>query len=113
MGMGRARLLSWSMLGAAFFFTALCLLDFPKPWVDDLFFCGAGFNLANGGDFSNPLIVRQNYPSHYYYVFPPLHSYAIAGWVHLFGISTVSLLAFQAVTYTIIACSTIAILRRH
>ncbi|HSY17984.1 MAG TPA: hypothetical protein VK815_06600 [Candidatus Acidoferrales bacterium] len=98
---------------AAVFFTGLGCLGFPRPMMDDLFFTGAGLNLAAGGDFSNPLLARQDFPGTLYFLHPPLHSYAIAGWLKIFGVSTASLLAFQAVMYVLICWSTICILRKH
>jgi hypothetical protein len=101
------------LLVSILFFGTLWLLDFPKPFVDDLFFCGAGLNLADGGDFSNPLIERQHFPSHFFFAQPPIHSYAIAGWMKLFGIGARSLTGFQNLMYLLAALATIAILRRH
>src|ERR1700733_9912956 len=95
------------------FFAALWSLDFPKPFIDDLFYCGAGLNLAAGGDFSNPLLARQNFPNHFFFVYPPVHSYAIAGWMKIFGIGARSLTAFQNLMYLTTALATLAILRRH
>jgi heme/copper-type cytochrome/quinol oxidase subunit 2 len=74
---------------------------------------GAALNLASGGDFSNPLIVRQEFPSHYYFVYPPLHSYVFAGWFKLFGISAASVTAFPILCCFVISAATILILRRH
>lgn len=102
-----------SILGAVVFFFGLWLLDFPKPMTDDLFYCGAALNLAGGGDFSNPLLARQEFPSHFYFVYPPVHSYALAGWLKVFGISAASMTGFPIVMYLAMAVATIAILRRH
>jgi hypothetical protein len=98
---------------ALFFFAALWSLDFPKPFVDDLFYCGAGLNLAAGGDFSNPLLDRQHFPGHFFFVYPPLHAYAIAGWMKMFGIGARSLTGFQNAMYLLTALATMAVLRRH
>ena len=95
------------------FFGLLWMLDFPKPMVDDLMMCGAGLNLAGGGDFSNPLIVRQQMPGHFFFVYPPVHPHTVAGWVKVFGISTASLTAFQLMTYLATAIATVMLLRRH
>jgi hypothetical protein len=89
------------------------MLDFPKPMVDDLMMCGAGLNLAGGGDFSNPLIVRQQMPAHLFFVYPPVHPHTVAGWVKVFGISSASLTAFQLMTYLATAIATVMLLRRH
>jgi len=98
---------------ALFFFAGLGLLGFPRPMMDDLFFIGAGLNLASGGDFSNPLLARQGFPGSLYFVHPPLHSYALAGWLKIFGISTGSLLAFQMVMYVLVCWAAIWILRKY
>ncbi len=102
-----------SVWGALVFFLILWKLDFPKPMWDDLFYTGAGLNMAQGGDFSNPLLARQQFPSHYFYVYPPLHAYAVYWWVSVWGISAASLLAFQNLMYFIIAWMMIILLRRH
>ncbi len=101
------------MLAAFCFFAFLWALGFPQPMIDDLFYSGAALNLANGGDFSNPLLARQGFPSHFFFVYPPLHSYVLAAWLKLIGISAASMTAFPIVMYLIISVSTIAILRRH
>src|SRR5277367_424148 len=101
------------LVASLFFFATLWSLDFPKPYIDDLFYCGAGLNLAGGGDFSNPLLERQHFPSHYFFLYPPIHSYAIAGWMKMFGIGARSLTGFQNLMYFLTAATTIAILRRH
>lgn len=110
---GKRRCGSLSLVFAGLFFGALLLLDFPKPQLDDLFFVGAGLNLAQGGDFANPLLERQQFPSHFYFVHPPLYSYALAGWLKVFGISTVSFLVFQHLLYLLICGATIFLLRTY
>ncbi|MDB6067198.1 MAG: hypothetical protein JWR26_3406 [Pedosphaera sp.] len=109
----RPSLIPLSLVGAFAFFAILWVLDFPKPWIDDLFYCGAALNLAGGGDFSNPLLARQEFPSHFYFVHPPFYTYALSGWFKIFGISAASATGFQIVLYLVIAAATIAILRRH
>src|SRR5882757_2520296 len=103
---------AWSILGALIFFVILWKMDFPKPIGDDLFYTGAALNMAEGGDFSNPLLARQEFPSHYFFVYLPVHSYALYGWLSIFGISTASLLAFQNLMYFIMAATMIVLLRR-
>jgi hypothetical protein len=104
---------SWPALGALLFFILLWRMDFPKPMWDDLFYNGAALNMASGGDFSNPFLARQGFPSHYFFVYPPLHSYAVYGWLSVWGVSAASLLAFQNLMYFIIAWMMIILLRRH
>ncbi|MDB6067199.1 MAG: hypothetical protein JWR26_3407 [Pedosphaera sp.] len=102
-----------ALMGAIVFFGLLWLLDFPKPGYDDLFSTGAALNLAEGGDFSSPLIARQEFPGHFYYVHPPLYSYTLAGWLKVLGISAAAATGFQMLMFIIIAAATIAILRRY
>jgi hypothetical protein len=102
-----------AIFGALALFIVLWLLDFPKPMVDDLFYTGAGVNLAQGGDLSNPLLARQGFPSHFFFVYPPLHSYLLGSWLKIFGINALSMTAFPMFMYFIAAASAIAILRRH
>ncbi len=104
---------SLSLLGVLFLFGILWCSDFPKPIYDDLFYLGASVNLARGGDLANPLLARQEFPSHFFFVYPPLHSYAVAGWLKLFGISADSVTAFPLLMQCVIAAATIAILRKH
>jgi len=88
-------------------------MDFPKPGSDDLFYLGASLNLADGGDFSNPLIVRQEFPSHFFFVYPPLHSFALAGWLKMFGINSAAMTAYAIFSCLVVSIATIFILRRH
>jgi hypothetical protein len=102
-----------SVFGAGVLFACLWMLGFPTPFVDDLALVGAALNMAAGGDFSNPLMTRQGFPSHYFFIQLPTHSYVLTGWLKIFGISTASLTAFQMTMYFLTAAATIAILRRH
>jgi hypothetical protein len=101
-----------SLAGALALFLLLWRMDFPKPFFDDLFYVGAGINLASGGDLSNPMLVRQGFASHYFFVYPPLHSYALAGWLKAFGVSAAALTGFQMLAYVVTAAATIGILRQ-
>jgi hypothetical protein len=103
----------YSIVGVVVLFAILWRLDFPKPESDDLFYLGAGLNIARGGDLSNPLIARQEFPSHYFFVYPPLHSYALGGWLKFFGISAGSMTAYTIVNCLIITIATIIVLRRY
>src|SRR5881409_235869 len=101
-------LLTWT----AAYCLMLWLLDFPKPMVDDLAYCGAACNLAQGGDYSNPWLLRYHLPGHLFLVYPPLHSFALAGWLKLFGISARSMTAFPVTMCFVTASSTAALLWR-
>lgn len=61
-----------ALFGALAFFLILWRLDFPKPMVDDLFYNGAALHMADGGDFSNPFLIRQGFPNHFFYVHSPI-----------------------------------------
>jgi hypothetical protein len=93
------------------FFGFLWWLDFPKPFIDDLFFCGTALNMAGGGELTNPLLAWH--PGEPFYFQPPVHSYVLAGWLRLFGISAGSLTGFQAVMYLCLTIAVIAILYRY
>src|SRR5208283_4171360 len=93
------------------FFGFLWLLDFPKPFIDDLFYCGAALNMAGGGDLSNPLLAW--YPGQLFFYAPPVHSYVLAGWLKFFGISAAALTGFQVTMYFSMAAAVIAILRKN
>ena len=103
----------WSMVGGLIFFWLLWIWDFPHPMCDDLFYSGAGLNLASGGDLSNPLLVRQHFPWHLFLIYPPVHSYVLAGWLRILGVSAATMTGFQILNYCIISTSTIVYLRRQ
>ncbi len=112
-GAGVWRCFPASLAFAVLLFGTLFLLDFPKPGLDDLFFVGTSLNLAQGGDYSNPLLERQQFPSHFYFAHPPTYSYAMAGWLKIFGASASSMLGFQLLMYLLICAATIVLLRRN
>ncbi len=109
----RSRRFPLSLVFAVVLFGLLFRMDFPKPTLDDLFFVGASLHLAEGGDFSNPMVERQGYPSHYYFGHPPTFSYALAGWLKLVGISSASMLSFELLLYLLICGSLIGLLRQY
>lgn len=80
---------------------------------DDLFYSGAGLNLASGGDLSNPLLARQHFAGHLFLIYPPVHSYALAGWLKILGISAATMTGFQILMCFVIAAATISYLRRQ
>jgi hypothetical protein len=102
-----------ALFGALAFFIILWGLDFPKPMVDDLFYNGAALHMADGGDFSNPFLLRQGFPNHFFYVYPPLQSYAVYWWVSVWGVTAASLLAFQNLMYFFVAAAMIVLLHRQ
>jgi hypothetical protein len=101
------------LVAALLFYFFLWLLDFPKPMIDDLFYSGAGFNMAGGGDFSNPFVSRYFPGQHFFFVYPPVYSYLLAGWLKIFGVSAAAATGFQVLMYFITTVAVIAILRRN
>ncbi len=100
-------------LWAFAFCAALWRLGYPRPMVDDLFYCGAGLNLAAGGDFSNPFLARLQFQSHYFFAYPPTHSYAVFAWLKLWGTSAASMTGLVIGMYFLASAATVAILRKH
>ncbi|MFB2833817.1 glycosyltransferase family 39 protein [Floridanema evergladense] len=95
------------------FWTVLFLFRYPLPHEDDLFFIGAAINLAKGGEFTNPLLEAWNsvFSSGKFYYHPPFHSFTLAAWLKLAGISTTSLLFFQYLCYNIFSLCLALLLR--
>lgn len=90
--------------------TGLTLWAFgwPRAHIDDLFFSGTAIELARGGIFTNPWLASwltdldtvKNYSQ------PTFLPYALAGWLKLCGISTLSLTAFHMAVQTLL-CLTV------
>ena len=81
--------------------------------IDDLFYSGAGMNMAHGGDFSNPYITRYFPNDHFFFFYPPVYSYVLAGWLKLFGLSAMSATGYQVVTYLLMSLAVMAVIRRN
>jgi len=78
-----------------------------------LYYVGAALHMADGGDFSNPLIARQAYPGlHHYFGHPPLYSYVLAGWLKIFGVSASALRGFQLLMYLLVSWFTLEVFRK-
>ncbi len=97
---------------SAAIFAALWLTDHPKPMWDDLFFFGASHNLAQGGDCSNPMIVRQEFPSPYFFTYPPISVQILGTWLRVAGTSACSVTGFFAMLYFGISSLSIFAFRR-
>ncbi|MEC4867494.1 MAG: hypothetical protein SAJ11_15580, partial [Jaaginema sp. PMC 1078.18] len=96
------------------FWLILYSLGYPLPYPDDLFFTGAAINLAKGGDFVNPLLSQWSVQTaERFFVQPPFHSYVLAAWLSLVGISTQSLLFFQCLCYITFSIFVALILRQY
>ncbi|HEY8965997.1 MAG TPA: hypothetical protein VIM58_06115 [Candidatus Methylacidiphilales bacterium] len=100
-------------LGVALVILGL-LRGYPMPYPDDLFFIGAGLELARGGPLENPLIQgwMSQFGTHAFFVQPPFYAYEIAAWVRLWGVSALSLAAFQAAALLVGVFFWCAFLRR-
>ena len=101
--------------GSLLFFVVIWRLDFPSPHVDDLFHIGAGINLASGGDYSNPLLVRQeqDFGTRYFFSYPPVHSFLLALWLKVFGITAWSMAGFFCAAMWISSASAAVVLKRN
>jgi hypothetical protein len=80
------------------------LRGYPAPFIDDLFFTGAAFNLALHGVFSNPYCpsLAALDSKGMFLAYMPLHSYVLAGWLKLFGLGFVSLSLFSTLTSALV-----------
>ncbi len=92
----------------------LWALGAPWPSPDDVFYIGAAMNLAGGGPLENPFIAPWMAPLHTtrFFVHPPLPSYALAAWLKAFGVSGLSLHAFQWAACAVSVVALDALLRR-
>ncbi|HEY9850412.1 MAG TPA: glycosyltransferase family 39 protein [Leptolyngbyaceae cyanobacterium] len=95
------------------FWTVLFFLGYPLPGIDDIFFTGSAINLAQGGEFTNPYLEAWNsaLSSGKYYFQPPFHSYTLAAWLKIAGVSTTSLRLFQYLCYNLFSLSCALLLR--
>ena len=86
----------------------------PWPETDDPAFVGAGIALARTGQLTDPLIagfLAQLGMSHFY-IQPPLQTYTLAGWIHLFGVGTASFHAFAWTCYVLGGAGLARLVRR-
>jgi len=102
----------WIIAGTAIL---LWIGGFPKPHIDDLFFSGAGVELARSGQLVNPWIApwMMSLGTDRFYAQPPVLPYAIAGWVTVFGVSASSLTAFHLVAQAVVCGITFCVARRR
>lgn len=102
------------ILACTMFWLCLFLGGFPQPMVDDLFYTGAAANLSQNGEFFNPLLANwASQTVDRFFVYPPFHTYVLAGWILIFGVNTLSYLLFQAVCYILFSIFTAFTLRRY
>ena len=88
-----------SLIAATLVAVASTCMDFPAPGPDDLFYINPGIHLAKYGQLRNPLLDAQGFLSKDFLIYPPLFQYLLAGWLSVFGVSTVSILSFINLMY--------------
>ncbi|MBI4924439.1 MAG: hypothetical protein HY843_00830 [Bdellovibrio sp.] len=94
----------WVIIFPILFWAILFYFGFPPPNIDDLFFTGTAIQLVKDGRFFNPLLSNWTpFAKEAFFFQPPFHSCVLALWLYVFGISTKSILAFQAVCYSVIS----------
>lgn len=89
----------YATIALAAFWLTLWGLDYPRPSVDDGFFVGAGVHLSTQGQLHNPWITGwlgylDGVQTDKFLFQPPLYPFVLAGWMSVFGISTLSLTGF-------------------
>jgi hypothetical protein len=86
----------------------------PKPGGDDLFWIGAAIGLLRSGQLINPYTQTwiAQFGTFYFFAQGPVYFHALAGWFHLFGVSTASILAFHWLFCIIATVGLIVFLRR-
>ncbi len=94
------------------FWYCLFIGDYPPPHQDDIFFVGAALNLVTDGEFKNPYILSP-FTGENFYLYTPFHSFVLAAWLNLVGISKWSLTLFQCCCGAIISIAIAIILRRY
>jgi len=101
--MGRALVPGYILIGV--FWLLIFLQGYPAPFVDDLAYIGAALNLVQHHVFSNPynLSLVSLDSSGLFLAYMPLHSYILAGWLRLFGISFLSLSLFSTLAAALVS----------
>lgn len=86
----------------------------PWPETDDPAFVGTAIELARSGRLTNPWIAEflADLGMRHFYIQPPLHAYSLAGWVHYFGVGTVSFRIFAWTWYILGGVGLLSLLRR-
>ncbi|MDQ8728050.1 hypothetical protein [Bradyrhizobium sp. LHD-71] len=84
------------------FWLSLIFAGLPAPFVDDMFYLGAGLELGRSGQLINPWLLGHFPGTDHFIVYPPLFFYIVAAWTKILGVSTWALAALWAI------CSAIA-----
>ncbi len=82
-------------------FAGLVYFQYPKPWIDDLFYAGASINLVETGELNNRFlsVYAEQYKTSKFFQYPPLQTYVLAGYLRIMGIGTQQLVIFQCLNY--------------
>ncbi|MEQ1498639.1 MAG: hypothetical protein ABL914_08240 [Novosphingobium sp.] len=81
---------------AAVFWLMLALAGFPRAYPDDAIMIGPALGLRDHGFLDNVFLSRAFYPEPAYLFYPPTFSWALLGWISLFGQSLKALALFWA-----------------
>lgn len=101
----------WVIISAG---VALWLAGYPLPHVDDLFYSGAGIELAASGRLVNPWITPwlESFGGVEFLASPPVLPYTLAAWLRLFGTNTATLTAFYLAVSTGLAAAIYRLTRK-
>ena len=100
------------MIPIIIFWYCLFLGDYPPPNQDDIFFVGVALNLVTDGEFKNPYILSP-FTGENFYLYTPFHSFILAAWLNLVGISKSSVTLFQCLCGAITSIAIAILLRRY
>jgi hypothetical protein len=86
----------------------------PQPSGEDLFWIGPAIGLLRSGQLINPYTQPwiADFGTSYFYVHGPVYFYVLAGWFHIFGVSTVSILVLHWLCCVIAGVLLVLFLRR-
>jgi hypothetical protein len=77
----------------------MTLTGYPAPWVDEILFADPAIHLAMGKGFVSSAWFNQ--PSSQFWAgYTPLYSFALAGWLKIFGVSAFAVRSFSLALVT-------------
>jgi hypothetical protein len=84
--------------GVVAFWLVLAALDLPRPHWDDIWYTDASISLAQTGRLEAPALdhVLQAFGTKTFLLTFPFHSYVLAGWLKVFGVSTAAILLYSS-----------------
>jgi hypothetical protein len=88
----------WLYISSIAIFIGAGLWGYPQPNLDDMHSINTAIHLADKGTFEAPMFERmlETHETKALLKWPPFHSYILASWLIVFGVSAKSLLMFQA-----------------